>query len=255
MASFKRDDLVQLKRCCMRNNIKLSIPEPCHENWANMTPTEKGKFCGACQKQVIDFTGLSDTELAAFFIKHKNTAVCGRMHTQQINKPLPVPTPKKKILPYLLGIGLPALLLSCNNELQGKVLVGEIDMVTAPTPDTIVSNMTTPPKTRTITGKVTGADGMGIPQVLVTIKNTDYSAITNEKGEYTIIYGGSNNKPVIEISQWGYLPFSKKISIKAKNNAVASIPVCLKPDDQSPREIIMGLVAPAPVKNKRQVFM
>lgn len=232
----------------MSNTIQLSIPEPCHENWANMSLTEKGKFCGACQKQVLDFTGMSDAALAAFFNKHKNTGVCGRMRTQQVNKPLPVPAPKKKILPYVLGIGLPALLLSCTNELQGKVLVGEIDMVTAPATDTIVSTITTPPKTRKITGKVTGADGIGIPQVLVTIKNTDYSAITNEKGEYSIDYAGTNNKPVIESSQWGFLPYSKKISIKAKNNAVATIPVCLKPDDQSPREIIMGLVAPAPVK-------
>ena len=231
----------------MSNTIQLSIPEPCHENWANMTPTEKGKFCGACQKQVIDFTTLSDAELAAFFTKHKNTGVCGRMNAQQVNKPLPVPVPKKRILPYVLGLGLPALFFSCNNELQGKVLVGEIDMVTAQATDTITSNNTTPPKTRKITGKVTGADGIGIPQVLVTIKNTDYSAITNENGEYSIDYAGTNNKPVIEISQWGYRPVSKKINIKAKNNAVANIPICLKPNDDKSETIMMGLII-TPVK-------
>lgn len=227
----------------MRNNIQLSIPEPCHENWANMTPTEKGKFCGACQKQVIDFTTLSDAELANFFIKHKNTGVCGRMHTHQVNKPLPVPAPKKKILSYVLGIGLPALLLSCNNELQGKVLVGEVDMITAPVPDTTASANITPPKSRKITGKVTDADGKGIPQVVVTIRNTDYSVITDEKGEYSFDYAGTNNKPVIEISQWGYRPVSKKINIKAKNNAIARIPICLKPNDDKFETILMGLIA------------
>lgn len=128
----------------MHNKIQLNISEPCHENRANMTPTEKGKFCGACRKPVLDFTALSDSQIAAFFVKHKHTDVCGRMHAQRLNRPLQPPTPTTKILPCVLGIGIPALLLSCNNELQGKVLVGEIAMVTAPTADTSVSLITTP---------------------------------------------------------------------------------------------------------------
>lgn len=32
--------------------LQLSISEPCHENWHNMTPTEQGRFCNACAKEV-----------------------------------------------------------------------------------------------------------------------------------------------------------------------------------------------------------
>jgi len=53
----------------MPANILLHVPEPCHEDWDGMTPVEKGKFCGSCQKQVIDFSTMSDRERAHFFKK------------------------------------------------------------------------------------------------------------------------------------------------------------------------------------------
>ncbi len=42
----------------MKKDFPLSAPHPCHEQWGEFTPTEKGRFCGACQKEVIDFTHL-----------------------------------------------------------------------------------------------------------------------------------------------------------------------------------------------------
>jgi hypothetical protein len=34
----------------------ISINEPCHEDWATMTETQKGAFCQKCALEVIDFT-------------------------------------------------------------------------------------------------------------------------------------------------------------------------------------------------------
>lgn len=95
----------------------LSIPTPCHENWDEMTPTEKGRFCAACQKQVIDFTTFSDTEIVTFL--QKNPLACGRFHKKQLNKNYPVSLPFKAYSPVsiwtkkllaaamLLGINIP----------------------------------------------------------------------------------------------------------------------------------------------------
>ena len=51
----------------MGKKIVLQIQEPCHEDWHKMLPEEKGRFCMACQKKVIDFTGYTDRQVATFF--------------------------------------------------------------------------------------------------------------------------------------------------------------------------------------------
>lgn len=44
----------------------LYIPKPCHEDWNKMTPTQQGKFCGSCNKQVIDFSLMNDVQILNF---------------------------------------------------------------------------------------------------------------------------------------------------------------------------------------------
>jgi hypothetical protein len=65
----------------------LSIPQPCHERWDAMTPSEKGRFCASCQTQVVDFTGLSDREVIQL-IERSSGKVCGRLHPQQLDRPM-----------------------------------------------------------------------------------------------------------------------------------------------------------------------
>ena len=63
---------------------KFRIDEPCHENWAGMTPTEKGAFCMSCSKQVIDFTNKSNEEIKRSFREMTEKSICGRIGTNQL---------------------------------------------------------------------------------------------------------------------------------------------------------------------------
>jgi len=63
----------------------ISIPEPCHENWAEFTPTEKGAFCGSCQIDVVDFSNMSPNEISATLKKNAGQHLCGRFRKSQIN--------------------------------------------------------------------------------------------------------------------------------------------------------------------------
>jgi len=71
-------------------SFKLTIAEPCHENWNQMLPEEQGKFCLSCQKTVVDFSAMSDREVLNYF--NNNTGnTCGRFNNDQLNKTLSVP--------------------------------------------------------------------------------------------------------------------------------------------------------------------
>lgn len=57
----------------------------CAENWDKMNPTEKGKFCEVCTKEVIDFTVLSKNEIIDVFKKNNFQALCARAYSSQLN--------------------------------------------------------------------------------------------------------------------------------------------------------------------------
>jgi hypothetical protein len=52
-----------------------------------MFPTEKGAFCAACSKVVIDFSNLSDDEVKNYFIQNKEQQTCGRFKNHQLSTP------------------------------------------------------------------------------------------------------------------------------------------------------------------------
>jgi len=70
----------------MSRPITISIPKPCHENWQEMTATERGAFCKSCQKEVIDFTKKTKDEIHR--ILSAGGATCGRFRTDQLELPI-----------------------------------------------------------------------------------------------------------------------------------------------------------------------
>lgn len=64
--------------------MKVTIPKPCHENWANMTPEEKGKFCQVCSKSVRDFTTATDLEIMAELSENPN--ICASFRPDQLDR-------------------------------------------------------------------------------------------------------------------------------------------------------------------------
>ncbi|MDP1802523.1 MAG: hypothetical protein Q8L81_14280 [Bacteroidota bacterium] len=67
--------------------MKISINEPCHENWDKMSPNDKGAFCLSCQKNVVDFSNKTVSQIKDFFRKKTDTeSVCGRFEEDQLTE-------------------------------------------------------------------------------------------------------------------------------------------------------------------------
>jgi hypothetical protein len=80
--------------------ILFSIPQPCRENWNEMTPREQGAFCKTCSETVIDFTKLSDEEIKNYFLRHPEKKICGRFRNHQLSD-------SENLLPELLTSSIP----------------------------------------------------------------------------------------------------------------------------------------------------
>ena len=63
--------------------MKIRIPKPCHEDWQDMLPEDKGRFCLKCTKTVVDFSNSSKDEIKSFF-KQSTENICGRFSIAQV---------------------------------------------------------------------------------------------------------------------------------------------------------------------------
>ncbi len=109
----------------MSKPIYLHIPEPCHENWEQMSPAQKGRFCDSCAKQVIDFSSMSDQQILNV-LSAAAGKTCGRFTADQLNRPFQkeIPfllSPRKAIVATLLPVAIITGTASCQDKLTGKV--------------------------------------------------------------------------------------------------------------------------------------
>jgi hypothetical protein len=106
----------------MSKTIQLHIPEPCHENWHNMTPQEQGRFCGSCQKTVVDFSAMSDKEILDYF-SNASQHTCGRFSNEQLNRDINVAENKRRFSWAYIWNVLLATFLVTESYAQGQPAV------------------------------------------------------------------------------------------------------------------------------------
>jgi hypothetical protein len=177
----------------MKQNIQISIPEPCHQGWQNMTPVEKGRFCASCQKTVLDFTHLSDNEIIKLVSKNDN--LCGRINVSQLNRNLIETKTKSNYFGYLATSVLAFLGFGTESSVaQEKPAQEQTDLKS-------LSKATDSVTKITITGVITGNDGILLPGATIIIQNTSFGVQTNEKSEYSI---KANIGDVLVFSYLGY---------------------------------------------------
>lgn len=164
----------------MKKSITIKIPEPCHEGWNNMTPSEKGRFCSSCEKEVIDFSKKRDEELVKELEGKSN--ICGRFKSSQLNREVTLERKSSNsLLPYAASFLLPLTLMGSNpagtdNTKKDFVSLG-IGRYSAGPAERI----------QVITsGKITDALGKPIFNVEIIVKESGRSELSGMRGDYQI---------------------------------------------------------------------
>ena len=165
----------------MKKSITIRIPEPCHEDWQKMTQTEKGKFCGVCTKEVIDFTSKTDEDLVKILVDSKNT--CGRFKKTQLNREVKLERKSGlNLAPYAASLLLPLTLLnttqasSSNNSMPEKSY-NSLNIGRFSKPNRAIIN--------TI-GKITDASGKALINVIVRANESKKLVRSDSNGYYSI---------------------------------------------------------------------
>lgn len=83
----------------------IQILKPCHENWDKMSPAEKGRFCGSCQKQVHDVTTWTDTQIKSQYYAN-NQQLCIRIPQERLSDPSKAKPRLVLFLAFVLAIWL-----------------------------------------------------------------------------------------------------------------------------------------------------
>jgi hypothetical protein len=185
----------------MSKFLQIKIPVPCHENWEDMNAVEKGRHCDACKKTVIDFSLMSDNDLALFFKKNKEN-VCGRFVNTQLNTDLRIPSRKIPWLKYFFTVSIPAFLFSFKGNSQAQELKGKVVCVEK-NPEIKMGEIMVDTN-RIIKGKVTDTDLNPVPFASIRIKGLKTGTAADSDGSFTIKLPPAFN--ILEISSLGFIP-------------------------------------------------
>lgn len=180
--------------------ILLSIPEPCHENWEQMSPCEKGRFCNACQKTVIDFTNMSDRQLAEFF-KKAPASVCGHVHNDQLERIIDLPKKRIPGVKYFFQITLPAFLLSIKAYSQ-KTSASKTMVQTVSTEIIKTKQITAPSSFGKIEGVVVDSLGIPVAYASLKVKNSVEGIASDAEGKFSL--QTNRETPVLVVTAIGY---------------------------------------------------
>jgi hypothetical protein len=201
----------------MNTLFQLNIPKPCHERWEDFSPTASGGFCGACQKNVIDFTTMSDSQLVAFFRDNLNrNDLCGRFRENQLQKNYDIdewyPDWRVEDNTVLYEVSVAktqqTLFLPVVRHMQLVRNIAAAVLLFTSVEQSLGQNTQ-------ISGKIVDSEGNPMPGVSIRIKGTTKGTSSDMNGNYQIAV---DSKDVLIYSSVGFQ--IKEVSSKDKQPVV-----------------------------------
>ena len=190
-----------------------------------MNAEERGRFCGSCQKVVVDFTTMSDQEVLSYF-KNSGGKTCGRFRNDQLDRDFQSRSNKRlNWYKYFLQILIPALLFTSRSYSQGmvktKAAVCNSPKTNAKEKFVMMGFIAPPVQNFIIKGKIIDNSGVGIAGATLIIKGTKRGSFTDANGIFSIEV---DKFPITVVaSSVGFEPFQTSIAEKAASTPVTIV--------------------------------
>lgn len=168
----------------MKRSFTLKINQPCIENWDSFDRTTKGGFCGSCQKEVVDFTSMSDHQIKAYF-KNSSGNTCGKFQSHQLKayRTHTLQSTHAGLKWMYAGLLSGLMLLTARPSLAQDQIKPKAEVVSESTQNSSTSS--TPDQSFIARGRVMG-EAYSLPGVNIFIKGTTLGTVTDIDGYFEL---------------------------------------------------------------------
>jgi len=221
-----------------------------------MSPSEKGRFCGSCQKQVVDFTNMTDGQVAAFFKKPSKGSVCGRFMEDQLERDFEIPRKRIPWIKYFFTVALPAFLVSRSvaQETKSTIKGDTTAVVKCDLSRALMGKIAVPvvaaetQNPANIIGKVLDIYGMPLAGASIVIKGTTIGVAADNDGNFRMLPASIKGDVVLIVSYVGYKVQEVKVD---PQKIPAIIKLEMAPTFTGDVVVTVGMISPRKVKRKK----
>jgi hypothetical protein len=221
----------------MVSKLKITVPEPCTQNWDEMQPSEQGRFCLHCVKEVIDFTSFTNDEIKTWF-SSSYEKVCGRFEQQQLIDFNGSSTSRKWRTASWKLMLTSCLALFASSKAFSSVSVKSFSQEQTIKKIADEKQVISKDSLFIITGKVTDKeDGLAIPGASIKIvSKPGIGASTGVDGKFKLnVNTKLGDSITLQINYLGYETKFVKLTLKQINNVELDLSI----DDQKLTDIVI----------------
>lgn len=241
---------------------KLSIPAPCAEKWQEMAPVSYDcRFCASCERQIVDFTLKTDTEILEHLRRNNN--ICGRFRNGQLDRNI-LSRPAARRSGLTAAAAGVAALLSAQQPAQeppGPPVQTEINDLRINTGRPEGYNyLEEGDTTHMLSGKIVDAEtGEGLIGATVLLAGTQTGTVTDADGFFSLKIPALNHddKAIrLKISYTGYHSMDADVPDKIRKEDLSLLPLQMN-FDPLVLNVTTGIVVvskPSPVRRIRHFF-
>lgn len=224
----------------MSRPVALTIPQPCHESWATMTPTAQGRHCAACNKVVLDFTQKTDAEILAAL--KQASAPCGRFRADQLNRTMVAPVaPTPRWRTWLAAAATVwGLRETATQTVQAQRPAPVRSAVASVAPLAVRSPRLEPLSGKAaLRGRVVGVNAAGLANATVQLTNTSIHAVTAADGSFVLALPNNVETIVVfTVSAPGY--HTLQMAVLLESELLQSLVIELQSAIQNETQIVLG---------------